>query len=135
MSTLRERFGEHPVAITALLVLGLGLPPAIVGVQIATSLIFTLGFFVVVPLVYLLYGGDDDETEAASSDATAVEDDPVEELRRRYAAGELSDAEFERKLDRLLETEGLEAGDRRDAAGTREGGAQRRDRDLERELE
>ncbi|ELY86023.1 SHOCT domain-containing protein [Natrinema altunense] len=30
---------------------------------------------------------------------------PVETLRRRYAAGEISDDEFERRLDRLLETE------------------------------
>lgn len=31
--------------------------------------------------------------------------DPLETLRDRYAAGELSDEEFERRLDRLLETE------------------------------
>ncbi|PSP78014.1 hypothetical protein BRC70_00555 [Halobacteriales archaeon QH_6_68_27] len=34
-----------------------------------------------------------------------TEPDPLETLRDRYAAGELSDEEFERRLDRLLDTE------------------------------
>lgn len=34
-------------------------------------------------------------------------DDPIEMLRERYAAGELTDDEFQRRLDRLLETEGI----------------------------
>lgn len=41
--------------------------------------------------------------ETGDADETAV--DPVTELQRRYAAGELSEAEFERKLDRLVESE------------------------------
>ncbi|RKD88097.1 SHOCT domain-containing protein [Halopiger aswanensis] len=32
--------------------------------------------------------------------------DPIETLRQRYAAGELGDDEFERRLERLVETEG-----------------------------
>lgn len=38
----------------------------------------------------------------------ADQPDPLETLKDRYAAGELSDAEFERRLDRLLDTEGRE---------------------------
>ena len=34
-----------------------------------------------------------------------TEPDPLETLRDRYAAGKLSDEEFERRLDRLLDTE------------------------------
>ena len=34
-----------------------------------------------------------------------TEPDPLETLRDRYAAGELSDEEFERRLDRLLDAE------------------------------
>lgn len=34
--------------------------------------------------------------------------DPLETLKDRYAAGELSDEEFERRLDRLLDTESEE---------------------------
>lgn len=35
-------------------------------------------------------------------------DTPLETIRRRYARGELTDAQFERKLELLLETETLE---------------------------
>jgi len=43
----------------------------------------------------------DDEDE----DATDAEPDPLESLRDRYARGELTDAEFERRVEALLETE------------------------------
>jgi len=72
-----------------------------------------LGFFLLLPLIALL-GSDfplvaesDGETDTVSG--PAVEDDPVELLRERYARGELSKEEFESRLDHLLETESLSA--------------------------
>ncbi|MFC7097301.1 SHOCT domain-containing protein [Halobaculum marinum] len=62
--------------------------------------------------------GTDDAADTASGEADA---DPVERLKRRYADGEVSDEEFERRIDRLLdadsrfeagEVDGNEAGDR-----------------------
>ncbi|ADD04459.1 DUF2078 family protein [Natrialba magadii ATCC 43099] len=53
-------------------------------------------------------------TTTASGD-TASDDsasDALETLRQRYAAGKLTDAQFEAKLERLLETETIEAADR-----------------------
>ena len=47
--------------------------------------------------VSLQYVQDDSETD----DAT----DPVTELEHRYVRGELSDEEFEHRLDRIVETE------------------------------
>nr|WP_313692239.1 SHOCT domain-containing protein [Halobaculum sp. XH14] len=44
---------------------------------------------------------DADEPDETSRDA-------IETLRDRYARGELTDEQFERKLDRLLEYESLE---------------------------
>ena len=44
-----------------------------------------------------------DKSEAENSTETSIET-----LRRRYAEGELSDEEFQRRLDRLLETEKLD---------------------------
>lgn len=41
-------------------------------------------------------------------------DDPVELLRERFARGEIEQAEFERRLDQLLATEGVSAGGRDD---------------------
>ncbi|MGB9954634.1 MULTISPECIES: SHOCT domain-containing protein [unclassified Haloarcula] len=72
-----------------------------------------VGYVVVVPLTELLYGEPDEAEEdiegadsAPSSDAS--DESPLERLRRRYAEGELTDEQFERKLGRLLETETLE---------------------------
>jgi uncharacterized membrane protein len=39
---------------------------------------------------------------AAGDETSAADGDPVETLKRRYAAGEVGDEEFERRLDRLL---------------------------------
>jgi len=46
--------------------------------------------------------GEDDERSSA---------DPVEELRDRYARGEIDELELERRLDALLETEDVESDD------------------------
>ena len=42
-------------------------------------------------------------TKGAESDDTGSERDPITKLQERYAAGELSDQEFEAALDRLIE--------------------------------
>ncbi|ELY57830.1 SHOCT domain-containing protein [Natronococcus jeotgali] len=110
--------------------------------------VLLFGYVAVVPLVALLFGDEADRrewwdgwwstsssTEEAQSDADAASSTPtdgrdaLETLRDRYAAGELTDDQFERKLDRLLETETLE-----DAERWRRGSA-RRDRGVDRELE
>ena len=49
-------------------------------------------------------GGD-----AADGNGTG-ETDPVEQLKQRYAAGELTEAEFEAELERLLEDEERSSG-------------------------
>lgn len=49
---------------------------------------------------------------SGSDDGEAVEHaDPMETLRERYARGDVDEAEFERRLDRLVETEDLDAAD------------------------
>ncbi|MFC6835268.1 SHOCT domain-containing protein [Halomarina ordinaria] len=75
---------------------------------------------------------DEDHVDASTRDASVPDDEtPLETLRRRYAAGELTDAQFERKLDRLLSTDTLEnAEDDRARRLKRE-----REREAERERE
>jgi len=108
------------VGAVALLVLGAGLG-SLFGlpllVRIEFWVIFAIGFAVVVPLVSLLRGRDDDADSEARRDsgadtervAAAGSEDSVDaaldRLRDRYARGELSEAQFERKLETLLETE------------------------------
>lgn len=76
--------------------------------------LYVLGFVASVPLM-----GDSSSAEPAHSrEASAVAervapetrttDEALTVLRRRYARGELTDAQFDRKLDRLLGTESVE---------------------------
>lgn len=147
-----HRFRENLTEITALLVTGVWLALLLSPIGGSAWLVALLvGYFVVVPIVALLYGDELDrkewwddwvgdmlywydesdlevdaeeagETEKRTDPAAANSSQPsnrevLETLRARYAAGELTDEQFERKLDRLLETETLEQTDqwRRDA--------------------
>lgn len=49
-----------------------------------------------------VFEGRSSDATATAATADAPDDDPVALLKHRYAAGELSDDEFERRLDRLL---------------------------------
>lgn len=64
---------------------------------LALSLLFTYGCVWIVRSV----GADPDIEESVESIS------PIERLRDRYAAGELSDDEFDHRLDRLLASESL----------------------------
>lgn len=98
--------------------------------------IFILGIFVTIPLV-LLFGEDFPlvESESADEESAASAGDPLATLRERYATGEIGEEEFERKLDRLLETEALEDRADGEAADRRELSERRGRRDRETELE
>jgi uncharacterized membrane protein len=104
--------------IASLVVLGLGLTALFAGLD-WFWVIFAVGFAVVVPLVGLLV--DRAEPSEASTDRSPVQSsdpdtdaaDPLATLRERYARGELTDEQFEQKLETLLETETMEAAEER----------------------
>ena len=52
--------------------------------------------------------GEEGSFEATEDESRASRTDALEILRDRYARGELTDQQFERKLERLIETESLE---------------------------
>jgi uncharacterized membrane protein len=125
MSTLRERFQDNLIGIVTLLILGAGFVALFAEIDYF-YVIWILGFAVVVPIVAMLFDEDDDthahertyedttttreaendntSTASQSSSSTATQD-ALSILRERYASGDLTDEQFERKLDRLLETE------------------------------
>ncbi|WP_255168256.1 SHOCT domain-containing protein [Natrononativus amylolyticus] len=149
------RLRNNATEIASLLVTGLWLALLVSGIGGSLWLaVLLLGYIVVVPLVALLYGDEDDieewwdEDERERLDLDDGElpervDDPqtrdaLETLRDRYAAGDLTDEQFEHKLERLLEVETVEdaAAWRRSrrAESTRDGGRESgedRDRDFE----
>jgi uncharacterized membrane protein len=103
-----------------LLVVGLTVVGA-VGLVTGPTLWFWIGYF----LVWLTFvdlfeddflstifdRGDDSDSERTREQASARTDEtvtPLETLKRRYAAGELDDEAFERKLDRLLAIDDLD---------------------------
>ena len=92
---------------------------------------FVTGFFILIPLVLVLgeefplVASDEPDTSPGSEESA---DRPVAALRERYATGEIDEAEFERKLDRLLATEDL---DERFDRIESDRGERRRERDLE----
>ncbi|WP_049903226.1 SHOCT domain-containing protein [Halococcus agarilyticus] len=132
-TTARERFRENATGITSTVVTGVWLVALFTGQSWwLAALLF--GYIVVVPVVSMLFGDDEDWEEHAdeeraddehwedgwtgggwttedSSDEPPETDnrDALETLRNRYARGELTDEQFERKVERLLDTDSLEA--------------------------
>jgi uncharacterized membrane protein len=104
-------------AVVLSMVLGTGLTTVIA--VVGYLLLVPLAAFLQEPLVTMLRDDDDsvDEQQAA-----------LDRLRDRYASGEIDELEFERRLERLLETETVEdaaAKPGRDTDRTRATGAER----------
>lgn len=101
--TRGEMFG-----IFVLLTLGAGFVAMAAGMPYF-FLIWVLGFAVVLPIAGILFPEDDADSELAEDEQGAdLSTDPLTSLRDQYAGGDLTDEEFERKLDGLLETESPE---------------------------
>lgn len=82
----------------------------------AAGVVAIVGWLLLVPLLSVLSDHVDLSSDAAAESATETAetdaaDNALQRLRKRYAAGELDDVEFERKLERLLETEDVEVPD------------------------
>ncbi|RQH01376.1 SHOCT domain-containing protein [Natrarchaeobius oligotrophus] len=141
-----NRFRENVTEITATVLTGIWLVGLFTGQWWWLPLLL-VSYVVIVPLVALLFGDesdrqewwewDDAEESESDDDHPSTESEPhaaennadaLETLRERYAAGELTDDQFERKLERLLETETLEDVERW-RRGAREERDRRRDRD------
>lgn len=113
-----DRARENATGIVSMLVTGTWLAALLSG-QDWWLPFMLFGYVVLVPLTALLFGDDDqvrewwddkwtESEETTTSTDNEVEDDALATLRDRYARGELTDEQFERKLDRLLAVETLE---------------------------
>jgi uncharacterized membrane protein len=96
--------------VFALLVVGGGVAaPLVTGLWWSLPLVWFFGLFVVLPVLHTLTRPLPDRDDG---DERSDADPALEALRERYARGEIDEREFERKLDRLLETEDAETVDR-----------------------
>lgn len=99
--------------ITAFLVIPVFFTPGVplwVGIVSLTTLLPTvLGCTYLADYLYRRAVGSD-ESDPPSPDPSVTEEEPtaIERLRHAYATGEISEEAFERKLERLLETEDIE---------------------------
>ena len=126
--SVSERLRENATGIVSTLVTGIWLGAMFTNQDwwLAALLV---GYVAVVPITAMLFGDEEDQEEWLDRDdaerresaETDDEEAPLETLRRRYAEGELTEAQFERKLDRLLSTETIEdAEDERERTVERE---------------
>lgn len=107
-----ENLREEAVGVASLLILGAGFAAMFAG-QSWFWMVWVVGFAVVLPIVGIALGEGTEGTtpieDADTEDADETEADALEALKRRYADGELTETEFEARLERLLETEDPEA--------------------------
>ena len=122
----RRRLKDNITGITSLLVTLVWLGALFTGQNWWLAALF-MGYMIIVPLIALLYGNEDDRetwwntcygrctgmlssthTEKISTEIKESDETPLETLQHRYARDELTDEQFERKLDQLLETKTLE---------------------------
>ncbi|MBX0295892.1 SHOCT domain-containing protein [Haloarcula nitratireducens] len=112
-----HRASENATEIVSTLVTGIWLAALFTGQDWWLGFML-FGYVVLVPLTALLFGDRNEMEEwwddrwGESADTTPERDtetdDALSTLRERYARGELTDEQFERKLENLLETDTLE---------------------------
>ena len=106
-------------ALVAVLTLPVGLLVALfVGLQSA-AVVFIVGWLLLTPLIPIVgeeilpqltsaVGSDDAETDTTADSTTEGAADALERLKARYANGEIDEAEFERRVERLVAVEDLD---------------------------
>ena len=106
-----QNLRDELTGVVALLVLGVGLADLFLDILpfVEFWVVFIIGYAVVLPIVAIALDETDESVAAPepTPDRTdeQEQEDALERLKRRYAEGEISDEEFERRLERLLETE------------------------------
>lgn len=102
----RELLAEDAWFIIAVITLPIGALLGMAGLFTLVGAVFVIGWFLLTPL--LLFWGE--EIAAWYYGPEPAEDapsrrDPIDELKHRYATGDLSDEEFEHRLSVLLESD------------------------------
>lgn len=116
MSDAGENLLEALTGIVAVVTLPLGILAGVFMGREAAGVVFIVGWLLLVPVLGILsdhvdLGSTseyDVDTEAVTASGDGSEDDALQRLRERYAAGDIDEVEFERRLEALLETEDVD---------------------------
>lgn len=94
-------------SLIAVLTLPAGLLALLFWTPTAAAVIFVVGWLLlvpVIPLIALYFSIRDSKVPEESTD------NPVSDLKHRYAAGEIDEDEFNRRIEHLIETEEIDSG-------------------------
>lgn len=114
--SLREFVADELWFAVAVLTLPVVALVSLAGLESLSTGVAILGWFALTPL--LLFWGDEFaaflfETPGQANSATEqpqdAANDPLEELKAQYARGEIDDREFERKVERLIALDDVDA--------------------------
>lgn len=120
MTDTRQFVAHKLWLLVAVVTLPLTALAAVLGGGVAGAVISIVGWFLLTPV--LLFFGEEtaDLLGVGEPPSDASEDDPLETLKARYANGELTEAEFERRLERLVELDEADLDRREERTDERE---------------
>ena len=117
MNDRYAKLAEALVAVTAVATLPLGILAALLLGLTEAAVVFVIGWLLLTPGFAVLEGtlseiASTDESEPATESESTTEsaEDPLAELKSRYARGEIGDAEFEAQLERLVAADEIPPG-------------------------
>lgn len=99
----REFVTEQLWFLIAVVTLPLLMLAAMLSIPFGPEFVVIVGWFLLTPV--LLFWGEEIAEMIYGPEEPESDPDPMEELKRRYAAGEINEEEFEERLEALMDAD------------------------------